>query len=88
MAELQTVVEGLAFPEGPRWHDGRLFFSDQHAHQVLALIEKCVFSRWLPIGSLAKSRGGLHETGSFFRRSSRRYRDRLWGNRSYFKGSR
>jgi sugar lactone lactonase YvrE len=37
MAELATVIEGLAFPEGPRWHDGRLFFSDQHAHQVLAL---------------------------------------------------
>jgi sugar lactone lactonase YvrE len=37
MAELQTVVDGLAFPEGPRWHDGRLFFSDQHARQVLAL---------------------------------------------------
>jgi sugar lactone lactonase YvrE len=36
-ADLRTVVEGLAFPEGPRWHDGRLFFSDQHAHQVLAL---------------------------------------------------
>jgi sugar lactone lactonase YvrE len=34
---LRTVLEGLAFPEGPRWHDGRLFFSDQHAHQVLAL---------------------------------------------------
>jgi sugar lactone lactonase YvrE len=37
MTELTTVLEGLAFPEGPRWHDGRLFFSDQHAHQVLAL---------------------------------------------------
>src|SRR5437764_1341305 len=39
MAEtlLRTVLEGLAFPEGPRWHDGRLFFSDQHAHQVLTL---------------------------------------------------
>jgi sugar lactone lactonase YvrE len=37
MAELVTVLEALAFPEGPRWHDGRLFFSDQHAHQVLAL---------------------------------------------------
>ena len=33
---LETVVEGLAFPEGPRWHDGRLVFSDQHAQQVLA----------------------------------------------------
>jgi sugar lactone lactonase YvrE len=37
MAELRTVVEGLAFPEGPRWHAGRLYFSDQHARQVLAL---------------------------------------------------
>lgn len=37
MAELETVLEGLAFGEGPRWHDGRLYFSDQHAHQVLAL---------------------------------------------------
>jgi sugar lactone lactonase YvrE len=37
MTELRTIVEGLAFPEGPRWHEGRLFFSDQHARQVLAL---------------------------------------------------
>ena len=37
MAELHTLLEGLAFPEGPRWHDGRLFFSDQHARQVLAV---------------------------------------------------
>jgi sugar lactone lactonase YvrE len=37
MTELETVMEGLAFGEGPRWHEGRLFFSDQHAHQVLAL---------------------------------------------------
>jgi sugar lactone lactonase YvrE len=34
---LKTVLDGLAFPEGPRWHDGRLYFSDQHAQQVLAL---------------------------------------------------
>jgi sugar lactone lactonase YvrE len=31
------VLEGLCFPEGPRWHDGRLFFSDQHAHRVVAM---------------------------------------------------
>lgn len=28
------VIEGLAFGEGPRWHDGRLWFSDMHAHAV------------------------------------------------------
>lgn len=24
----RTVVDGLGFPEGPRWHDGRFWFSD------------------------------------------------------------
>jgi sugar lactone lactonase YvrE len=34
MAQLQTLLDGLIFPEGPRWHDGRLWFSDMHAHKV------------------------------------------------------
>jgi sugar lactone lactonase YvrE len=33
----QPLVGGLAFPEGPRWHDGRLWFTDQHAHTVNAV---------------------------------------------------
>jgi sugar lactone lactonase YvrE len=32
----EVVLEGLAFGEGPRWHDGRLWFSDMHAHVVHA----------------------------------------------------
>jgi sugar lactone lactonase YvrE len=28
------VTDGLAFPEGPRWHDGRLWFTDQHARTI------------------------------------------------------
>jgi sugar lactone lactonase YvrE len=32
-----VVLEGLAFPEGPRWHDGRLFFSDQHDRRVVVM---------------------------------------------------
>src|SRR5207247_8707793 len=28
MRTLKTLLDKLAFPEGPRWHDGRLFFSD------------------------------------------------------------
>jgi len=32
-----TLLEGLAFPECPRWHDGRLWFSDWGANQVIAL---------------------------------------------------
>jgi sugar lactone lactonase YvrE len=37
MAELKPLLEGLIFPEGPRWHDGRLWFSDMHAHKVRAV---------------------------------------------------
>ena len=32
-----VLLEGLAFPEGPRWHDGRLWFSDQHDKRVVAM---------------------------------------------------
>ncbi|MFF5261756.1 SMP-30/gluconolactonase/LRE family protein [Actinomadura viridis] len=28
MPELRVIAEKLAFPEGPRWHDGRLYFVD------------------------------------------------------------
>jgi sugar lactone lactonase YvrE len=32
-----VVLDGLTFPEGPRWHDGRLWFSDFYSRRVLAL---------------------------------------------------
>lgn len=32
-----VILDGLRFPEGPRWHDGRLWFSDQHEGRVIAL---------------------------------------------------
>ncbi len=35
--ELTTLVDGLAFGEGPRWHAGRLWFSDIADHRVKAL---------------------------------------------------
>jgi len=37
MREFKTLLNGLCFGEGPRWHDGRLFFSDMHAHKVMAV---------------------------------------------------
>ncbi len=35
----ETLIDGLAFGEGPRWHEAeqRLYFSDMHAGQVLAV---------------------------------------------------
>ena len=61
---LTTVLGGLAFPEGPRWRGGRLWFSDMHAHEVVAMTpegaRETVFSHdgpvsglgWLPDGRL------------------------------------
>jgi sugar lactone lactonase YvrE len=37
--EGRVVLEGLSFPEGPRWHDGRFWFSDMHSHVVVAVDE-------------------------------------------------
>jgi sugar lactone lactonase YvrE len=62
--ESRTLVTGFAFPEGPRWHDGKLWFSDQHAARVHVMTgEGAVIERfpvpggpsgmgWLPDGDL------------------------------------
>jgi sugar lactone lactonase YvrE len=39
MAVPRTLVDGLAFAEGPRWHDGALWLSDMHRHRVLRVEE-------------------------------------------------
>ena len=37
-ADAPTVLlDGLLFPEGPRWHEGRLWFSDIHQHRVMTV---------------------------------------------------
>ena len=35
--ELTTIHTGIDFGEGPRWHDGRLWFSDFYRHGVFTL---------------------------------------------------
>ena len=37
MPKPETLIDGLRFPEGPRWREGRLWFSDMHSQQVLAV---------------------------------------------------
>ena len=70
---LHTVLTGLVFPEQPRWHEGRLWFSDWGTQDVMAVDLKgksevilkgpsfpmCV--DWLPDGRLliVSARGGL-----------------------------
>lgn len=60
----RTVLEDVAFGEGPRWRDGRLVFSDMHSQRVLAVDlagrseEICRVDRdpsgigWLPDGRM------------------------------------
>ena len=33
----QILIDGLTFAEGPRWRQGRLWFSDMHAKEVVAV---------------------------------------------------
>jgi sugar lactone lactonase YvrE len=39
VSEPRLLLDDLIFAEGPRWHDGRLWFSDMHAHEVVAVDE-------------------------------------------------
>ena len=60
----KVLVDGLAFPEAPRWRDGWLWFTDQHArtvsrahpdgrHEVVATTDDLPGGLgWLPDGSL------------------------------------
>jgi sugar lactone lactonase YvrE len=60
----KVIVEGLVFPEGPRWHDGELWFSDMlgggvmrvcadgRLHQVLEVPGQPSGLGWLPDGRL------------------------------------
>ena len=61
---MKTLVDGLSFPEGPRWREGRLYFSDFYTHTVHALTDDGELSivasvpgqpsglGWLPDGRL------------------------------------
>ncbi|MFL5691905.1 MAG: SMP-30/gluconolactonase/LRE family protein [Ktedonobacteraceae bacterium] len=75
MPKVQTLLTGLAFGESPRWHEGRLWFADWGAQEIIAVnlegksevIVKVSFPSfpmcfdWLPDGQLllVSSRNGL-----------------------------
>ncbi|MBN2538905.1 MAG: SMP-30/gluconolactonase/LRE family protein, partial [Deltaproteobacteria bacterium] len=35
--ETTVLTDGLSFPEGPRWHDGKLWISDMNACRVMTV---------------------------------------------------
>ena len=39
MADINALVTGRSFLEGPRWHDGALYVSDMHGDAVLRVGE-------------------------------------------------
>lgn len=48
---LRTVLDGLAFPECPRWRDGVLYFSDMHAGVVWKLAPGSTATKILELAS-------------------------------------
>lgn len=38
MTKSEVLAEGLTFPEGVRWHDGALWFSDMHDQRLMRLV--------------------------------------------------
>jgi len=37
LKKTSTLLDGLLFPEGPRWHEDKLWFSDMQLHQVMTV---------------------------------------------------
>ncbi|MCU0310248.1 MAG: SMP-30/gluconolactonase/LRE family protein [Acidimicrobiales bacterium] len=54
--EPSVVLDGLAYPESPRWHDGRLWFSDVHDGRVWAMTED---GQAEPVVRMTEQPGGL-----------------------------
>ncbi len=69
MSELRTLMTGIGLGESPRWHEGRLWFSDWVAEEVIALdleenseviteVHSLPFSiDWLPNGPMLITSG-------------------------------
>src|SRR5690606_38788535 len=64
VSDLEVLLDHLVFPECPRWHDERLWFSDLYDHRVIAMTERAQTEvicdvpgqlgglGWLPDGTL------------------------------------
>jgi sugar lactone lactonase YvrE len=48
---MRTLMTGIAFGESPRWHDGRLWFSDWGAEELIAVDLEGVSEVILPVHS-------------------------------------
>jgi sugar lactone lactonase YvrE len=55
----KTLLEGLVFGEGPRWHDGKLWFSDMHARWVMTVDSAGHAERIVEVAELPSGLGWL-----------------------------
>jgi sugar lactone lactonase YvrE len=53
----KTLLDDLVFPEGPRWHDGALYFSDMHAGIVWRLTPQGEATKVLELPTLPSGLG-------------------------------
>ncbi|MGY1734435.1 SMP-30/gluconolactonase/LRE family protein [Geodermatophilus sp. SYSU D00684] len=56
-----TLASDLGFPEGPRWHDGRLWFSDFHDRRVRTLTPDGVLTTVLDLDDAPSGLGWTPE---------------------------
>lgn len=60
----ELEIEGLVFPEGPRWRDGRWWLSDQLGNRVLAVDEA---GAWSVVAEMPRPSGlGFHPDGTLW----------------------
>jgi sugar lactone lactonase YvrE len=55
----QPFFSGLVFAEAPRWHDDRLWLSDQHAHKVVAINQEQQSETMLELGDMPSGLGWM-----------------------------
>ena len=64
MSGLELLVDGIDFGEGPRWHDGRLWYSDFYQHKIYAVSHGGARETILDLGSEQPSGLGWMPDGS------------------------
>ena len=55
----EILASGLCFPEGPRWHEGKLWCSDMHAGEVITVAADGAVQTVLPVANAPSGLGWL-----------------------------